>query len=152
MLVCGAEMSPLWTSVASCWVGNSSGVLCTALVPEEMGSEASELIEFHITGFRKFHLVPENPTEILVGKIEEYSRKHGMAPGTQLGSCTVLETAGKGALDPLLQLLSSSHEEIEKPLIMSAGASGDVKLGGGSLSVPPKRIVWVRNVFRAYRL
>ncbi|XP_024363330.1 uncharacterized protein [Physcomitrium patens] len=108
-----------------------------------MGSEASELIEFHITGFRKFHLVPENPTEILVGKIEEYSRKHGMAPGTQLGSCTVLETAGKGALDPLLQLLSSSHEEIEKPLIMSAGASGDVKLGGGSLSVPPKRIVWV---------
>jgi hypothetical protein len=108
-----------------------------------MGSEAPELIEFHITGFKKFHGVADNPTEVLVGKIEEYMRKHEMPSGTQLGSCTVLETAGQGALTPLLQLLNSPHEGIERPLIMS---TGDSQGGRGLLSVPHKRAVWVSTL------
>jgi pyroglutamyl-peptidase len=44
-----------------------------------------------------------------VGKIEEYVRKHrGMPTRTLLGSCTVLETAGEGALGPLMELFHSS--------------------------------------------
>lgn len=111
-----------------------------------MGSEAGGPIEFHITGFKKFQGVADNPTEILVGKFEEHMRKHGMPSGTQLGSCTVLETAGDGALAPLLQLLNAPHEGIENPLIISTRDSGDVKLDRDSLSVPQKRIVWVSNV------
>lgn len=109
----------------------------------KMGSEAPELIEFHITGFKKFHGVEDNPTEVLVGKLEEYMRIHEMPSGTQLGSCTVLETAGQGALAPLIQLLNTPHEGIERPLIMTTGDSQGVQLGRGLLSVPHKRIVWV---------
>ncbi|KAG0554182.1 hypothetical protein M758_12G074200 [Ceratodon purpureus] len=108
-----------------------------------MGSEAPELIEFHITGFKKFHGVADNPTEVLVGKLEEHMRKHEMPSGTQLGSCTVLETAGQGALAPLLQLLNTPHEGIERPLIMSTGDSQGVQPARGLLSVPHKRVVWV---------
>jgi len=109
-----------------------------------MGSEAPELVEFHVTGFKKFHGVADNPTEILVAKIEEYMRTHGMPSGAQLGSCTILETAGEGALAPLLQLLNAPHEGIERPLIMSTtGDSQGVQLSRGLLSVPHKRIVWV---------
>jgi pyroglutamyl-peptidase len=41
--------------------------------------------------------------------IEEYVRKHhGMPTRILLGSCTVLETAGEGALGPLMELFHSS--------------------------------------------
>jgi len=109
-----------------------------------MGSEAPELVEFHITGFKKFHGVADNPTEVIVSKIEEYMRIHGMPNGVQLGSCTVLETAGMGALESLLQLLNTPFEAIEKPLILSPpGDSQGLQHSGGLLSVPHKRIVWV---------
>jgi redox-regulated HSP33 family molecular chaperone len=59
--------------------------------------------------FKKFHGVRENPTEVLVGTIEEYVRKHrGVPTGTLLGSCTMLETTGEGALGPLMELFHSS--------------------------------------------
>jgi hypothetical protein len=37
-----------------------------------MGSEAApaSFIEFHITGFKKFHGVAENPTKGLVGRLK----------------------------------------------------------------------------------
>jgi pyroglutamyl-peptidase len=58
---------------------------------------------------KKFHGVGKNPIEVLVGTIEEYVRKHcGMPTGTLLGSCIMLETAGKGALGPLMELFHSS--------------------------------------------
>jgi hypothetical protein len=42
--------------------------------------------------------------------IEEYVRKHyGMPIGTLLGSCTVLETTGEGALGPFMELFHSSY-------------------------------------------
>ncbi len=44
-----------------------------------------------------------------MGTIEEYVRKHlGMPTRTLLGSCIVLETAGEGALGPLMELFHSS--------------------------------------------
>jgi pyroglutamyl-peptidase len=59
--------------------------------------------------FKKFHGVGENPTKVLVGTIKEYVKKHrGMPIGTLLGSYTVLETAGEGALGPLVELFHSS--------------------------------------------
>jgi pyroglutamyl-peptidase len=112
-----------------------------------MGSEAApaSFIEFHITGFRKFHGVAENPTEVLVGTIEEYVRKHhGMPTGTLLGSCTVLETAGDGALGPLVELLDSSLVGIEHPSIERSGNLQELKLDVNSLPTIQKKIVWVR--------
>jgi pyroglutamyl-peptidase len=111
-----------------------------------MGSEAApaSFIEFHITGFKKFHGVAENPTEVLVGTIEEYVRKHhGMPTGTLLGSCTVLETAGEGALGPLMELLNSSLVGIEHPSIERSGNSQELKLDVNSLPTIQKKIVWV---------
>jgi pyroglutamyl-peptidase len=111
-----------------------------------MGSEAApaSFIEFHITGFKKFHGVAENPTEVLVGTIEEYVRKHdGMPTGTLLGSCTVLETAGEGALGPLMELLDSSLVGIEHPSIERSGNSQELKLDVNSLATIQKKIVWV---------
>jgi pyroglutamyl-peptidase len=59
--------------------------------------------------FKKFHGVGENPTQVLVGMIEEYVKKHrGMPIGTLLGSYTMLETTGEGALGPLVELFHSS--------------------------------------------
>lgn len=98
-----------------------------------MGSEAPPVIEFNLTGFKRFHGVTENPTESLVGKIEEHMRKVGMPPGTMLGTCTVLESAGEGALNPLMQLLHSTHAKVEHGL----------PLGTSSFALPDKRVVWV---------
>jgi len=117
-----------------------------------MGSEGApppppaSLIEFNITGFKKFHGVVENPTEVVVGRIEEYLRKHGMPTGTVLGSCTVLEVAGEGALLPLMQLLSSSSSSqsvINQPSIETTANLQEGKLDVGSLPNTEKKIVWV---------
>ncbi|KAH9556724.1 hypothetical protein CY35_07G045700 [Sphagnum magellanicum] len=116
-----------------------------------MGSEGApqppaSLIEFNITGFKKFHGVGENPTEVVVGKIEEYLRKHGMPAGTVLGSCTVLEAAGEGALLPLMQLLSSSSSSqsvINQPSIETNANLQEGKLDVSSLPNTEKKIVWV---------
>ncbi|CAK9232494.1 unnamed protein product [Sphagnum jensenii] len=116
-----------------------------------MGSEGAppppaSLIEFNITGFKKFHGVVENPTEVVVGRIEEYLRKHGMPAGTVLGSCTVLEVAGEGALLPLMQLLSSSSSSqsvINQPSIETTANLQEGKLDVSSLPNTEKKIVWV---------
>ncbi|GKV01504.1 hypothetical protein SLEP1_g14054 [Rubroshorea leprosula] len=73
-----------------------------------MGSEASPSVTIHLTGFKKFHEVSENPTEIIVSKLKEYTAKKGLPKGVILGSCTVLETAGQGALPTLYQTLQSA--------------------------------------------
>jgi hypothetical protein len=123
------------------------------------GGAGGSLIEFNITGFKKFHGVAENPTEIIVGRIEEYLRIHGMPAGTVLGSCTVLEAAGEGALLPLMQLLHSSSSSSSSSLIKRRPwidrhwiqrdanwqEGGDHHhLNARSASVPQKQIVWVR--------
>ncbi|XP_058082621.1 uncharacterized protein LOC131230708 [Magnolia sinica] len=73
-----------------------------------MGSEGPSVITVHVTGFKKFHGVAENPTETIVSNLKEFIRKKGLARGLVLGSCNVLETAGNGALAPLHQILESA--------------------------------------------
>ncbi|XP_059652236.1 uncharacterized protein LOC132299552 [Cornus florida] len=73
-----------------------------------MGSEGPLGVTIHITGFKKFHGVSENPTEMIVRNLEEYMKKKGLPKGMILGSCNILETAGQGALVPLYQTLQSA--------------------------------------------
>ncbi|CAH1429239.1 unnamed protein product [Lactuca virosa] len=73
-----------------------------------MGSEGPPAVTFHVTGFKKFHGVSDNPTEKIVNNLNEYMKKNGLPKGVTLGSCTILETAGQGALVPLYQTLQSA--------------------------------------------
>ncbi|KAA8545285.1 hypothetical protein F0562_020069 [Nyssa sinensis] len=73
-----------------------------------MGSEGPPAVTIHATGFKKFHGVSENPTETIVSNLSEYLKKKGPPKGLILGSCSILETAGQGALVPLYQTLQSA--------------------------------------------
>ncbi|KAJ9180368.1 hypothetical protein P3X46_008626 [Hevea brasiliensis] len=73
-----------------------------------MGSEGPPAVTIHVTGFKKFHGVSENPTETIVSNLEEYMKKKGLPKGVILGSFNVLETAGQGALIPLYQTFQSA--------------------------------------------
>ncbi|KAK7361813.1 hypothetical protein VNO77_03897 [Canavalia gladiata] len=73
-----------------------------------MGSEGPKAITIHVTGFKKFQGVPENPTEVIVNNLKGYVERKGLPAGVTLGSCTVLEAAGEGALPQLCQTLESA--------------------------------------------
>lgn len=73
-----------------------------------MGSEGPAVVTVHVTGFKKFHGVAENPTETIVSNLKEYMRMKGLPKGLVLGSCNVLETAGQGALASLYKVLESA--------------------------------------------
>lgn len=73
-----------------------------------MGSEGPTAVTINITGFKKFHGVAENPTEKIASNLKEYLAKNPQSKDVVLGSCTVLETAGQGALASLYQLLQSA--------------------------------------------
>lgn len=74
-----------------------------------MGSEGPPApVTINITGFKKFHGVSENPTETIVNNLTEYMNKKGLPKGLIIGSCSILETAGQGALVPLYQTLQSA--------------------------------------------
>lgn len=90
-----------------------------------MGSEGPSPVIVHVTGFKKFHGVAENPTETIVSNLKDYMKKRGMPKGLILGNCSILDTAGQGALVPLYQTLQ-------------AGLSG-----GDSESSNSKRVIWV---------
>ncbi|KAJ8623485.1 hypothetical protein MRB53_032014 [Persea americana] len=85
-----------------------------------MGSEGPSVIKVHVTGFKKFHGVAENPTETIVSNLKGFMQKKGLPKGLVLGSCNVLETAGQGALAPLYQILESAV----------AGSNSDSKSSG----------------------
>ncbi|XP_068663250.1 uncharacterized protein [Aristolochia californica] len=72
-----------------------------------MGSEGPSEVIVHVTGFKKFHGVTENPTETIVSNLKEFTGKKGLPKGLVLGSCEVLETAGLGALASLYQMFES---------------------------------------------
>ncbi|GAV79197.1 Peptidase_C15 domain-containing protein, partial [Cephalotus follicularis] len=76
-----------------------------------MGSEGPPAVTIHVTGFKKFHGVSENPTETIVSNLKEYMKKKGFPKGLILGSCSILETAGQGAIAPLYQTLQSAVSE-----------------------------------------
>lgn len=78
-----------------------------------MGSEGPQPVTIHVTGFKKFHGVSENPTETIVSNLKEYINKKGLPKGMVLGSCSTLETAGQGALVPLYQKLQSALDKKE---------------------------------------
>ncbi|KAL6560636.1 hypothetical protein OROGR_004195 [Orobanche gracilis] len=74
-----------------------------------MGSEGPKpAVIIHVTGFKKFHGVSENPTETVVNNLQNYMNKRGLPKGLNLGSCTILETAGQGATGSLYQTLQSA--------------------------------------------
>jgi len=75
-----------------------------------MGSEGptTPITTIHVTGFKKFHGVAENPTETIVNNLTEYMYKKGLPKGLVIGSCSILETAGQGALVSLYQRLQSA--------------------------------------------
>ncbi|CAN1320868.1 Pyrrolidone-carboxylate peptidase [Linum perenne] len=73
-----------------------------------MGSEGPKAVVIHVTGFKKFQGVSQNPTETIVNKLKDYVEKRGLPAGVTLGSCTILETAGDGARKMLYQTLESS--------------------------------------------
>ena len=73
-----------------------------------MGSEGLPAVTIHVTGFKKFHGVAENPTETIVSNLKEYMKRKGMPKGVVLGSCNVLEAAGQGGVSPLYQTFQSA--------------------------------------------
>ncbi|KAL1312916.1 hypothetical protein HN51_039489 [Arachis hypogaea] len=76
-----------------------------------MGSEgppSAKITTIHVTGFKKFHGVSDNPTETIVNNLTEYMNKKTLPKCLTIGSCTILETAGEGALVPLYQTLQSA--------------------------------------------
>ena len=78
-----------------------------------MGSEGPSPVTVHVTGFKRFHGVAENPTEKIVRNLRSFVEKRGLPKGLVLGSCTVLEAAGQGALGPLYELLESTVQDRE---------------------------------------
>lgn len=82
-----------------------------------MGSEGPKAVVINVTGFKKFQGVPENPTETIVNKLKAFVESKGLLPvGVTLGSCTVLETAGHGALPVLYNTMEAgiakSNEQV----------------------------------------
>lgn len=84
-----------------------------------MGSEGPPASVLHITGFKKFHGVDENPSEVIAVALQEYLEKKGLPSGVRLGSVTVLETAGEGALATLHKLLDSALPPASVPTELS---------------------------------
>ncbi|XVE85093.1 hypothetical protein DITRI_Ditri17bG0064600 [Diplodiscus trichospermus] len=79
-----------------------------------MGSEGPKGVTIHVTGFKKFQGVSENPTEAIVNNLMSFVQSKGLLPaGVTLGSCTVLETAGNGALPVLYKVLESGVSGID---------------------------------------
>ncbi|MED6133621.1 hypothetical protein PIB30_029904 [Stylosanthes scabra] len=75
-----------------------------------MGSEGTPaaITTVHVTGFKKFNGVSDNPTETIVNNLREYTKKKGLPKGLVLESCNILEAAGQGALDTLYKTLQSA--------------------------------------------
>ncbi|GJN33249.1 hypothetical protein PR202_gb21827 [Eleusine coracana subsp. coracana] len=78
-----------------------------------MGSEGPSVVTVHVTGFKKFHGVAENPTEKIVSNLKSFMEKRGLPKNLVLGSCTVLETAGEGALGTLHKVLETAIADRE---------------------------------------
>ncbi|URD80764.1 Pyroglutamyl peptidase [Musa troglodytarum] len=90
-----------------------------------MGSEGPSTVTIHVTGFKKFHGVSENPTEIIVTNLKGFMQKKGLPEGLVLGSCNVLETAGEGVLPQLHEVFQTAF----------AGQSNETSNGG--------QIIWL---------
>ncbi|KAK8969925.1 hypothetical protein KSP40_PGU006365 [Platanthera guangdongensis] len=70
-----------------------------------MGSEGPPLVTVNVTGFKKIHGVSENPTETILSNLRGFMERMGLPKALILGSCSVLDTAGEGAVEHLNTLL-----------------------------------------------
>ncbi|KAK9108102.1 hypothetical protein Syun_024113 [Stephania yunnanensis] len=72
-----------------------------------MGSEGPLPVRVHVSGFRKFHGVPNNPTDTIVSNLTEYMKRRGLPlpGGIAIASCNVIEAAAEAAL-PLLDQIA----------------------------------------------
>ncbi|KAK8966965.1 hypothetical protein KSP40_PGU016666 [Platanthera guangdongensis] len=77
-----------------------------------MGSEGPSMVTVHITGFKKFLGVAENPTETIVSNLKSYMEKKGLPKGLIIGSCSILETAGEGDGATLYKVLESALDDL----------------------------------------
>ncbi|XP_066398155.1 uncharacterized protein [Miscanthus floridulus] len=91
-----------------------------------MGSEGPSVVTVHVTGFKKFHGVAENPTEKIVTNLNSFLEKRGLPKNLVLGSCTVLETAGQGSLPTLYKVLESAIAD------RGTGSSAQIHFGVNS--------------------
>ena len=70
-----------------------------------MGSEGppapAVVVTVHVTGFKDFHGVSENPTETIISNLKEYAKKKGLPKGLTLGSCSILETGTGSTCFPI---------------------------------------------------
>lgn len=80
---------------------------CIQVQDEEMGSEGPKSVVIHVSGFKRFQGVAENPTETIVKNLKGFVEKKELPAGLTLGSCTVLETAGDGARPALYKTMDS---------------------------------------------
>ncbi|KAB2090850.1 hypothetical protein ERO13_A03G138100v2 [Gossypium hirsutum] len=79
-----------------------------------MGSQEPKAVTINVTGFKKFQGIAHNPTETIVNNLKNFVESKGLLPaGVTLRSCTVLETAGNGALPVLLKVLESGISGID---------------------------------------
>ncbi|KAI3871286.1 hypothetical protein MKX03_017531 [Papaver bracteatum] len=80
-----------------------------------MGSEGPISVTIHITGFGKFHGVPDNPTEVIVSNLKGFLKRRGipLPSGINIGSCTILDAAGDGSLPLLYNIMESSISNSE---------------------------------------
>ncbi|KAL8052631.1 hypothetical protein ABFS82_05G017300 [Erythranthe guttata] len=72
-----------------------------------MGSEGPNSIRINVTGFKRFHGVDKNPTETIVNNLRDYVESNGPNADYTLGICSILETAGTGAVTQLYKVLES---------------------------------------------
>ncbi|XP_057948570.1 uncharacterized protein LOC131144152 [Malania oleifera] len=78
-----------------------------------MGSEGPKAVKIHVTGFKKFQGVAENPTETIVSNLKGFVERRGLPADVTLGSCTVLETAGDGALPMLCKVIEAGFTKTD---------------------------------------
>ncbi|KAL3697672.1 hypothetical protein R1sor_011748 [Riccia sorocarpa] len=105
-----------------------------------MGSEAAPDTEFHLTGFKKFHNVAENPTETLVTRAMQYMKNNPLPYGTEIKTCTILETAGVGALDDLLGKFDEALLGKKNPAHNGGVLDGDKEVEASRQESP---VVWI---------
>ncbi|KAG6554137.1 hypothetical protein Mapa_004053 [Marchantia paleacea] len=106
-----------------------------------MGSEARAppAMKFNLTGFGKFHNVPENPSETIVKRAIEFMGDRPLPFGATIGGCTVLDTAGVGALDILQSILDEALvRDGRKKADAAIDATGQEDGASG-----PSPVVWV---------
>ncbi|XP_052205942.1 uncharacterized protein LOC127810470 [Diospyros lotus] len=92
-----------------------------------MGSEGPKRVTIHVTGFKKFQGVAWNPTETIVNNLKTFVGRRGLLDSINLGSCTVLEAAGDGALDVLYKTmeagLANGNSSCEQVIWLHLGAN-----------------------------